>query len=134
MGVAWSPPHAPHAPLSPSARRAAAAAAAAATAAADAADAAARRSFRAIQDEEEAARRRGLGRLATDRLSGSNGGGGVGGGSDGVPVGGPPPAGRWFRPDPPARKPLRAIEAEERAMEALRRAHPGGVVIRQGPA
>lgn len=100
--------------------------ASAAAAAVDAADAAARRSFRAIQDEEEAARRRGLGRLATDRLGGSS--------ADVVPVGGPPPAGRWFRPDPPARKTLRAIEAEERAMEALRRAHPGGVVVRRGPA
>lgn len=101
---------------------------------ADAAEAAARRPFRAIPDEKEAARRRGLGRLATNRLSGSSGGGGIGGGSDGVPFGGPPPTGRWFRPDPPARKPLRAIEAEERAMEALRCAHPGGVVIPQVPA
>lgn len=127
VAIAWSPPHAPLSPETPSSRRPAAATTV------DATDAS-RRSFRAIQEEEEAARRRGLGRLATDRLGGRSSGGGGGGGNAldrGVPVGGPPPAGRWFRPEPPACKPLRVIEAEERAMEALRRAHPEGVVIRR---
>ncbi|OSX80946.1 hypothetical protein BU14_0031s0115 [Porphyra umbilicalis] len=110
-------------PVTPAAAASAAASAAPGLAGAPAADAAARRSFRAIQDEEEAARRRGVGRMATDRLAAA---------ADAVPVGGPPPAGRWFCPTPAPRKPLRAIEDEERAMEALRRAHPG-VVVRRVP-